>query len=62
MNDPIDIKTKNAISCRICGASADLLHCGIYACQENPAHVGDTFVGIFTDCSHPDDEPIENNQ
>jgi hypothetical protein len=54
MNDSKDVKTFNAVQCRICGANADLLQCGIYVCQENPAHCGDTFVGIFTDLTYPE--------
>lgn len=53
MNDPQDVKKANAVRCGICGASADLLICGIYVCQKNPAHMGYTFEGIFTDCSYP---------
>lgn len=41
---------KNAVECRICGGLADRysMH---FECQENPNHVADLFVGIFTDLS-----------
>ena len=54
MNDPKDVKTPNAVQCGICQAGADLLYVGIYVCQENPNHMGDTYVGIFTDCTGPE--------
>lgn len=53
MNDPEDIKTANAVRCTICGANADLMKVGIYVCRDNPAHIGDTFVGIFSDLTYP---------
>ena len=53
MNDPEDVKTANAVTCGICQSPADLLHCGIYVCQKNLNHRGDTFVGIFTDLTYP---------
>ena len=37
-------------------ASADLMHVGIYICQANSNHVGDTLVGIFTDLTYPEKE------
>lgn len=46
-------RVKNAVRCTICGGSADLLSCGVYECQNNKNHLGDTFVGIFTDLSYP---------
>lgn len=49
MNDAKDIKTKNAVTCRICFAAADLMKVGMFVCQDNPQHIGDTFNGIFTD-------------
>ena len=54
MFDPKDIKTKDAVQCSICQSNADLMHVGIYVCQANNAHVGDTFVGIFTDLTYPE--------
>lgn len=59
MNKPEDIKTPNAVQCRICEASADLMKVGMYVCQKNPLHVGDTFVGIFTDLSREPSNPGE---
>lgn len=47
-----NIKTPNAVRCTICQNGADLLDCGIYQCQANHAHLGDTFVGIFTDLTY----------
>lgn len=44
---------KNAVRCTICGSSADLMDWGsFYECQSNPAHLGDIWVGIFTDMSY----------
>lgn len=43
------IKTKNAVRCTICQSPADLLHVGIYRCQGDFNHRGDSFVEIFTD-------------
>lgn len=49
------IKVKNAVRCTVCGSSADLLEVGIYQCQKNTAHLGDCWVGIFTDLTRPND-------
>jgi hypothetical protein len=49
------IKVKNAVRCTICESPADLLTAGFYQCQKNHAHLGDCFVGIFTDLTHPND-------
>lgn len=46
---------KNAVQCAVCGSAADR-YGAIYVCQENPNHFGDTFVGIFTDLTYPDEE------
>ena len=46
-----DIKTKNAVRCSICKSPADLLNSGVYQCQSNSRHLGDAYVGIFTDMS-----------
>lgn len=44
---------KNAVRCTICGAAADLINWGsLYVCQSNPSHMGDIWVGIFTDLSY----------
>lgn len=48
----LGILCKNACSCRICGAAADR-YANWFQCQSNPSHVGDLFVGIFSDLSHP---------
>ena len=45
---------RNAVQCRICGASADRYHHG-FQCQANPNHWSDLNVGIFIDMPHPDD-------
>ena len=47
MNDVV----KNAVTCTICGSPADLHNKTYYQCQKNSNHVGDTWVGIFTDLS-----------
>lgn len=44
---------KNAVQCGLCGAPADLHNRMYYQCQKNPNHVGDTWVGIFSDLSYP---------
>lgn len=46
MNDEPIIK--NACRCDLCGASADRHHYG-FQCTENPSHVADLNVGIWTD-------------
>ena len=51
MNDII----KNAVTCTICGASANLRNRMYYQCQKNSAHIGDIWVGIFTDLSMEDE-------
>ena len=51
MDEPI---VKNARSCGICGGPADRYE-NRYECQKNPCHLGDLFVGIFSDLSRPDD-------
>jgi hypothetical protein len=43
---------RNAVQCRICGAGADR-HSTHYQCRANSAHVGDLWVGIFTDLTPP---------
>ena len=43
-----DQVVKNAIRCSICNSLADKMH-GYYQCQQNPGHLGDLFVGIFSD-------------
>ena len=50
---------KNAIACGICQAGADRYDI-LYQCQANPNHVGDLYVGIFTDLTHPDDRTPNN--
>lgn len=47
------IKVKNAVTCTVCGSPADLLTVGLYQCQKNYAHIGDCYVGIFTDLTYP---------
>lgn len=46
---------KNAVRCTICGSPADLHNRMYYQCQKNSAHVGGTWVGIFTDLSMEDE-------
>ena len=50
------IAVKNACACRICGAPADLTQARFYVCQAHPGHVGDTVVGLFSDCTYNPDE------
>jgi hypothetical protein len=45
---------RNAVRCTLCGSPADLINNTLYQCQRHPGHMGDTFVGIFTDCSYPE--------
>ena len=46
--------TKSARNCRICQALADRYD-NRFECRDNPAHVGDLIVGIFSDLSYPPD-------
>lgn len=46
-------RTKNAVTCTICNSPADLVSGTHYECPKNPAHMGDTFVGIFNDLTYP---------
>lgn len=48
---------KNARQCRVCGAGADLYNGG-YVCQDNPNHMGDRTLGLFSDHSYPNDDRI----
>lgn len=43
---------KNAVRCQICQAPADRHPWG-FQCQQNPNHVGDPVVGIFSDLTPP---------
>lgn len=43
--------TKNAVTCRICGANADRFNYG-FQCQSDPAHFADLVTGIFSDRSY----------
>ena len=46
--------TPNVCECDICGSAADLHHehaVKFFQCKKNSFHVGDTWVGIFTDLS-----------
>ncbi len=52
INEPI---VKNATRCRICGNPADR-YLNHFQCQKNPSHIGDIFVGIFSDMSYPEDQ------
>jgi len=45
---------ENAVRCTVCGANADR-YGAIFICQANKAHLGDTFVGIFTDLTYPEE-------
>ena len=49
------VVTPNAVRCGICGGPGDLIEAGIYVCRDNPAHMGDRFVGIWSDLTHPAD-------
>ncbi len=40
---------KNAVTCTICQSGADLINNSHYQCQANKSHLGDRFVGIFSD-------------
>ena len=51
-NEPI---VKNAVRCGICNASADR-YSTYFQCSENPNHVGDLYVGIFSDLTFPEKE------
>ena len=39
---------KNACRCGVCGGGADKYN-GSYVCQENPNHLGDIRLGMFSD-------------
>lgn len=43
----------NARRCGVCGAGADRYEWGLQ-CQANPSHLGDSFLGIFSDHSWPE--------
>lgn len=51
-NEPKPL-VKNAVRCGICGAPADRYY-QYYECQKNPCHLGDCFVGIFSDLTPPE--------
>lgn len=53
-NDPI---VKNAIQCGICLAPADR-YCNRFQCQNNPNHIGDLNVGIFSDLTYPEKKVV----
>lgn len=44
--------TKNARTCSLCNSMADR-YSNRFQCQLNPNHMGDLFVGIFTDLTNP---------
>ena len=44
---------KNVVTCTICQNSADLIEGAYYQCQKNKCHIGDIFVGIFSDLTYP---------
>ncbi|MCA9496518.1 MAG: hypothetical protein KC589_06235 [Nanoarchaeota archaeon] len=46
---------KNAVRCGVCGNLADR-YVNRFQCQNNPSHIGDLFVGIFSDLSYPKDK------
>lgn len=48
----IGIYCMNACRCGICGKPAYRLY-NTFHCTANPAHMADTFTGIFSDCSYP---------
>jgi len=50
---------KNAVRRTICQSPADLHNKMYYQCQQNPNHLGDTWVGIFTDLSRPSEKEKE---
>lgn len=43
---------RNAVHCGICDGSADR-YINWFQCQNNPNHVGDLTVGIFSDLTYP---------
>lgn len=47
-----ETRVKNAVTCTICQSPADLINGMFYQCQKNPGHMGDTIVGIFSDCTY----------
>jgi hypothetical protein len=56
MNSPTtetEYPVRNAVTCRICRSPADRHHT-FYQCQANPAHLGDLYVGIFSDLTYPE--------
>lgn len=54
MKNKYNTVVKNAVTCTLCHSPADLHNNCFYQCQKNPNHIGDTFVGIFTDLSWPE--------
>jgi len=52
----MDEVVKNAVTCTICQSGADLINKSYYQCQSNPNHMGDTFVGIFSDLTFDREE------
>ena len=44
---------KNAVTCTICQSPADLIDNSYYQCQQHKNHLGDIFVGIFSDLMAP---------
>jgi hypothetical protein len=51
----------NAYTCNICGSPADLVNGAFYECQQNKNHLGDTFVGIFSDLTYPQNPQSNKN-
>ena len=46
---------KNARRCGICGNQADR-YVNRFQCQNNQSHIGDLFVGIFSDLTYPENK------
>ena len=46
---------KNAVRCLVCVNLADR-YVNRFQCQNNPSHIGDLFVGIFSDLSYQEDK------
>ena len=46
------MRCKNVMRCSICQAPADRYDYG-YQCRAHPGHIGDPFVGIFSDLTYP---------
>ena len=44
--------TKNAVTCSVCSSPTDRF-INYFQCQKNPNHLGDLFVGIFSDLTFP---------